>query len=379
MQPNNYILQESHDGITFIDSKNWLTDAPIQYGTAAAQQHIYRYRELGITYYFRVKGTNGSANPIYSNIISKLSTDYAKGQHSINTGNGYGVGINGLNAFYAKDKIRHGKKLTIQGNFFWFSGQKVGNFIYYTNIVTLTGDVYKYDIINETLSLAFNWNNNQYHRYLNYHPATNSFYSIGHNGQMSKYDLTTNTKSNLVNYNVTNAYFHHLILGNKLYTTAQRFSNKFRIYDINTNTTSEVTIPTYNTSTSSDQYNVLTNGTDIYLPAFDSGSFSKYEISTGTMTTLTTGEPHLYVATFSADGSKIYAPYLDGTGVRVFDLATNTSSKINKVIHTGLQNVSISLLENGKYTIVTPTSQKGEVWDNGDTLTIDPMDLNTNQ
>jgi hypothetical protein len=370
MQPNNYILQESHDGITFIDSKDWLTNASIQYGTAAAQQHIYRYRELGITYYFRVKGTNGSANPIYSNIISKLSNDYAKSREMQNTGLGYAVGANGFNMWLAKDKIRHFiKQSTTNVQFAWWSGAKAGNFIYFPNAGSITGLVYKYDIINKTIVADFSFGEG-YHRYLNYHQSTNSIYSIDYNGKLKKRDLTTNTTSTLVNYSTNDSYYHSLIVGNKLYATPGRFNNQLRIYDISTNTTVTKTIPVYNTTTSNNQYWILAHDNKIYLTPNNAGAMIEYNIATDTFATLATGLPGLESGTVSANGSKIYLPYINGTGIHEFNLIDGTNSKITIAIPGASK---ITLLENGKYAIHNESSNKGIVWDDSQTLTIDPM------
>jgi hypothetical protein len=83
MKPSLYTLQVSNDGITFTDATNWKTNAVI---TATSLDtlwnYIHRYRESNTAYYYRIKGTAGSATPIYSNIINKtykLLSNYRKG------------------------------------------------------------------------------------------------------------------------------------------------------------------------------------------------------------------------------------------------------------------------------------------------------------
>jgi hypothetical protein len=83
MKPSLYILQESKDGITFVDATNWKTGAVISSTNLdTLYNYIHRYRESNTAYYYRIKGTAGSANPIYSNVITKtykLLSNYRKG------------------------------------------------------------------------------------------------------------------------------------------------------------------------------------------------------------------------------------------------------------------------------------------------------------
>jgi hypothetical protein len=83
MKPSLYILQESKDGITFVDATNWKTGAIISSTNLdTLYNYIHRYRESNTAYYYRVKGTLGSATPIYSNVINKtykLLSNYRKG------------------------------------------------------------------------------------------------------------------------------------------------------------------------------------------------------------------------------------------------------------------------------------------------------------
>jgi hypothetical protein len=371
MQPTNYILQESPDGINFIDSKDWLTNTPIEYGTASAQQHIYKYRELGITYYFRVKGTSGNATPIYSNIISKFSTDYVKGYGEMNnTGLGYSVGAEGYNMWLAKDKIRHFiKQSNVNVQYAWLSSAKADNFIYFLNITSTSGQTYKYDILNKTISSDFTFGG-QYHRFINYHQPTNSLYSIDYSGGLRKRNLTTNNTTLLVNFNVYNSYFFHLIHNNKIYIIGGRFNNLLRIYDINTNTTITKTIPIYNATTTDDQYYPLIHNNKMYLCNIRAGYMYEYDITNETFTQMASGLSPMYLPTVSADGSKIYSPYINKTGIHQFDLVTYANSKIS-INNPGYK---INLLENGKYSIPNDSlSPKGIVWGDGQSLIIDPM------
>jgi hypothetical protein len=89
MKPTLYTLQESKDGINFIDAKHFRTNATLTATNIdTLYNYIHRHRESNTTYYYRVKGTLGSANPIYSNVITrtyKLLSNYRKG---VNYNNG---------------------------------------------------------------------------------------------------------------------------------------------------------------------------------------------------------------------------------------------------------------------------------------------------
>lgn len=384
MKPSLYTLQVSHDGITFTDAKNWKTNAVITaINLDTIWNYIHRYRELGIQHYYRIKGTAGASNPIYSNIISKFSDDYVKTMTVINTGDDYAVGIAGARAFIAADKVRHLKKNT-GGNaqYARFSGQKVGNKIYFNDIVN--SNIYVYDIPTETITNTLNavsignyW--------ISYHQSSNSLYYVDVNLNLRKFDLSTNT-STLVGAkfggNQTNAYFTFTMVGDVIYGHPNRYRNAFYSYNIVTDTLVTRTFTTYDTGTTSPQYVkpiYFEAGNYFIIPPMYCGKYAKYDVATQTLTeignSLSTGT-YLYYGTISADGTKVLSPFGDGTGIEVYNTVDNSISKITTPIPSG--NNGIQVLENGKYAVTNVLNTKGLIYDNGETLAIDVVNKNFN-
>jgi hypothetical protein len=384
MQPNNYILQESIDSINWIDSKDWMTDTVIEYGTASAQQHIYRYRELGITYYFRVKGSFQGATPIYSNVITINSAIYQRSREVQNTGLGYGVSIHGNYVTMYKDKERHLKKQTAVNVAFASTGAvNVGNTIYFVHNSSTNGIVYAYDIPTQTVTNPFNFAGGttgittQFHRFLHYHQPTNSLYSSDFMGKLMKRDLTTNTSSLVTNYLLPgNAYVHSVLVGDVIYMVPGRYNDNLHMYNIVTGVTTTKQIPNYNLTSPSNQYCAVTHNNKVYITHEFGGAIHEYDIATDTMTTMATGLLRGWFGTISGDGSKFYCAYGGNPLNSIFEIDLTTyATKTYNVTLPANCCIKTNLLENGKYVLAGHANlDKAVFWSDGLPLTIDPMD-----
>jgi hypothetical protein len=386
MQPNKFILQESYDSINWIDSKDWMTDTVIEYGTASAQQHIYKYRELGITYYFRVKGAFQNATPIYSNVITINSASYTRNREIQNTGLGYGVSYAGNYITIYKDKERHLKKQTVVNAYnFNVGSAKVGNKIYTVDNNTTNGVVYEYDIPTQNLSIGFNFGGGttgvttQFHRFLHYHQPTNSLYSTDARGKLMKRDLTTNTSSFVTDYLLpNNAYTHTTLVGDVLYIIPGRYNDVMRMYNIVTGVTTTKQIPNYDLVSNRNQYMCVAHNNKVYITPEFATAMHVYDIATDTLTTMATGLPKCWFGTISGDGTKFYSASssIAGNMNQIFeiDLSTN-ATKTYPLNVPATCCIKMNLLENGKYVLpVAPGTTPAVFWSDGLPLTINPMD-----